>query len=60
LASSGVAAPDSTTTAAQASPQPPTASGRPRIFDASEGTRLDPLRNKTYDLSYAKVVPSMQ
>jgi UPF0755 protein len=60
LASSGVAVPDSTTTAAQASPQPPTASGRPRIFDASEGTRLDPLRNKTYDLSYAKVVPSMQ
>ena len=49
-----------TTPAASASPQPPTASGRPRIFDASEGTRLDPLLNKTYDLSYAKVVPSMQ
>ncbi len=47
------------TTAAPASPQPPTASGRPRIFDASEGTRLDPLLNKTYDLSYAKVVPSL-
>jgi UPF0755 protein len=46
--------------AAPASPQPPTASGRPRIFDASEGTRLDPLLNKTYDLSYAKVVPPMQ
>ena len=42
------------------SSQPPTASGRPRIFDASEGTRLDPLLNKTYDLSYAKVVPPMQ
>ena len=42
------------------SPQPPTASGRPRIFDASEGTRLDPLLNKTYDLSYAKVVPPLQ
>jgi UPF0755 protein len=41
---------------ASASAQP-TASGRPRIFDASEGTRLDPLLNKTYDLSYAKVVP---
>ena len=38
----------------------PTASGRPRIFDASEGTRLDPLLNKTYDLSYAKVVPRLQ
>jgi UPF0755 protein len=38
---------------------PPTASGKPRIYDASEGTPLDPLRNKTYDLSYAKVVPAM-
>jgi UPF0755 protein len=37
--------------------QPATASGRPRIYDASEGTPLDPLLNKTYDLSYAKVVP---
>ena len=46
--------------AAPASPEPPTASGRPRIFDASEGTRLDPLLNKTYDLSYAKVVPPMR
>jgi hypothetical protein len=46
--------------AAPASPQPPSASGRPRIFDASEGTRLDPLLNKTYDLSYAKVVPQLQ
>lgn len=36
----------------------PTASGRPRIFDASEGTKLDPLLNKTYDLSFAKTVPS--
>ncbi len=37
-----------------------TASGHPRIFDASEGTRLDPLLNKTYDLGYAKVVPTLQ
>src|SRR5271166_2143293 len=37
----------------------PTSSGRPRIYDASEGTRLDPLLNKTYDLSYAKVVPDL-
>ncbi|HEX9167432.1 MAG TPA: endolytic transglycosylase MltG, partial [Roseiarcus sp.] len=51
---------DTTKPAAPASPQPPTASGRPRIFDASEGTRLDPLLNKTFDLSYAKVVPPMQ
>jgi UPF0755 protein len=41
------------------SASPPTASGKPRIYDASEGTPLDPLRNKTYDLSYAKVVPAM-
>jgi UPF0755 protein len=45
---------------AQAPAQPGTASGRPRIYDASEGTPLDPLRNKTYDLSYAKVVPTLQ
>ncbi len=39
--------------------QGPTASGHPRIYDASEGTKLDPLLNKTYDLSYAKVVPNL-
>jgi len=44
--------------AAPAAPQPATASGRPRIYDASEGTPLDPLLNKTYDLSYAKTVPA--
>jgi UPF0755 protein len=44
---------------AQSAAQPGTASGRPRIYDASEGTRLDPLLNKTYDLSYAKVVPAL-
>jgi hypothetical protein len=59
LASNGAIV-GATTPAAPTSPQPPTASGRPRIFDASEGTRLDPLLNKTYDLSYAKVVPPMQ
>ena len=45
-----------------AQPQPassaPTASGRPRIYDASEGKKFDPLLNKTYDLSYAKVIPT--
>ena len=44
--------------AAPAQASPGTASGRPRIYDASEGTPLDPLLNKTYDLSYAKVVPA--
>ncbi|MGH6799976.1 MAG: endolytic transglycosylase MltG, partial [Methylocella sp.] len=36
--------------------------GRPvhaRAFDASEGTPFDPLRNKTYDLNYAKTVPAI-
>lgn len=44
--------------AALAGPAPSAAPApRARAFDASEGTRLDPLLNKTYDLSYAKVVP---
>jgi UPF0755 protein len=30
-----------------------------RIFDASEGTPLDPLLNKTYDLNYTKTVPPL-
>ncbi len=47
-----------TTAAAPAQVSPGTASGHPRIYDASEGTALDPLLNKTYDLSYAKVVPA--
>jgi len=33
---------------------------RPHAFDASEGTALDPLLNKTYDLSYAKAIPKLQ
>ena len=39
--------------------QPAATNGRPRIYDASEGTKLDPLLNKTYDLSYAKVIPAL-
>ncbi len=31
---------------------------RPRAFDASEGTPLDPLRNKTWDLNSPKTVPA--
>ena len=45
--------------AAAPAAQEQTASGHPRIYDASEGTKLDPLLNKTYDLSYAKVVPNL-
>ena len=62
----GFGAPAQAAGAAGAAPPPgaasaqPTASGRPRIFDASEGTKLDPLLNKTYDLSYAKVVPTVR
>ena len=48
----------------ETSPAPqPQIEGRPvhaRAFDASEGTPLDPLRNKTYDLNYAKTVPAIQ
>jgi UPF0755 protein len=31
-----------------------------RAFDASEGTPLDPLRNTTYDLNYAKTMPTLR
>ena len=51
-------APPDSVGAPPAQVSPGTASGHPRIYDASEGTPLDPLRNKTYDLSYAKVVPA--
>lgn len=30
----------------------------PKIYDASENTPLDPLRNKTYDLNTAKTIPA--
>ena len=30
----------------------------PKIFDASENTPLDPLRNKSYDLNTAKAIPA--
>ena len=36
------------------------AGARSRAFDASEGTARDPLRNKTYDLSYPKSVPVLR
>jgi len=43
-------------------PQPQNAgkAPHPRAFDASQGTPFDPLRNKTYDLNYAKTVPQLQ
>ena len=30
----------------------------PKIFDASEGTALDPLRDKSYDLNSGKTIPA--
>ncbi len=43
-----------------ATPAAPLAGGRPRAFDASEGTPRDPLLNTTYDLNYPKVVPVLK
>lgn len=43
------------TVTALAAPQQPL---RPRAFDASEGTVLDPLRDKSWDLTSAKTVPT--
>ena len=43
---------------------PPTSPGRSlgkgKIIDASEGTSFDPLRDRSYDLSSAKVVPNLK
>ena len=38
----------------------PPSGTRPRAFDASEGTPLDPLLNTTYDLNYPKFVPQFR
>ena len=40
--------------------QGPNPANKGRIFDASEGTRLDPLLDKTYDLNTAKSVPVLK
>jgi UPF0755 protein len=47
------AAPPAAATALAATGRPM----RPRAFDASEGTPLDPLRDKSWDLTSAKTVP---
>jgi UPF0755 protein len=50
--------------AAASAPQHPTGPAQnqqargPSIVDVSEGTPLDPLRDKTYDLNYPKSVPA--
>ena len=35
----------------------PTPPAHPKIYDVSEGTKLDPLRDRGYDLNSAKTVP---
>ncbi len=47
--------PDGDATAAAPTKVPP---AHPRIFDASENTPFDPLRNKSYDLNTAKTIPT--
>lgn len=44
--------------ATNAGSAPVSQAASPKIIDASEGTPLDPLLNKTYDLNYPKTVPS--
>lgn len=39
---------------------PDGSSQKSKAFDASEGTRLDPLRNRTFDLNSAKSVPVLK
>jgi UPF0755 protein len=41
-------------------PAAPRPGARPRAFDASEGTPLDPLLNTTWDLTYPKTVPPLK
>jgi UPF0755 protein len=46
---------------AQATARPVLAAGQhPRAFDAVAGTKLDPLRNRSYDLTSAKTVPVLR
>jgi UPF0755 protein len=58
----GVAVDTAAVVPAEPAPVAPAAGvngARGRGFDASEGTKLDPLRNKTYGLEYAKDVPTL-
>jgi UPF0755 protein len=49
---------DAQPTSMQSAADPNRRPGRPRAFDASEGTALDPLRDKSWDLSSSKTIPS--
>ncbi|MCC3245753.1 endolytic transglycosylase MltG [Methylocystis sp. WRRC1] len=52
------AAPATQTAEAPIALAPAPQRARPRAFDASEGTALDPLRDKSWDLTSAKTVPA--
>jgi len=47
------------TAVAQQAAQTAAANGHPIIYDVSEGTSLDPLLDKTYDLNHSKMVPNL-
>lgn len=57
---SSLADPAASTAFAHDGGQPEAAGPRGRAFDASEGTRLDPLRNRSWDLSTPKTVPALR
>ncbi|MCW6508064.1 endolytic transglycosylase MltG [Lichenifustis flavocetrariae] len=59
-AASSTLQPDRVQTAAAPEAAPPLPGGKVRIFDASEGTPLDPLRDHSYDLMTAKSVPALK
>lgn len=53
------AAPEASEHAALVEPQRPRTAGPVIIIDASEGTRLDPLRQKNWDLNAVQVIPAI-
>jgi UPF0755 protein len=50
----------STSSYAPEEPAPAVRRGPNRGFDAVEGSRIDPLKNKTFDLSHPKVIPTLR
>jgi hypothetical protein len=53
------AAPEASEHAALVEPQRPRTAGPVIVIDASEGTRLDPLRQKNWDLNAVQVIPAI-
>lgn len=45
---------------ARLAPESREITGVVKVFDASEGTRLDPLKDKSYDLTSPKTVPTLR